>query len=401
LHLHAAPTELSPFAVIGVEITFCGAIQMLPFSEKVDIGVVDNVPRYHLTTDLPLSSALRLYDGEVHEFNFWVTNTGDATIADFDISFQQPGICKMVVRPAMPLLPGDQASIGCVLTAEKGTDIIGMTIVLSCEGSELCCSEPIRQLLKIYDSLVICRIFPLKLYQGDAISIGYEIQNLSPCTFEYTSIVAASKTQGLIGGRESLLIVGRYQLADLRNNGADAVRTRVITMTQAMEERLGRGINVNERAQAARYASILQRLEAQWSFEWALSHTRRGRLVNRQSTFHAELFSGIESRQVRATVTWLLNGEVTGDVRKNGLYEFVADFQNDEVIRCELLFIGANERVRTIFWEGELVKEILTGATKFKFVLCFTQAGKFAMMVKHITKSGMSGQTPIGVSVAE
>jgi hypothetical protein len=387
--------------VIGVEITFCGAIQMLPFSEKVDIGVVNNVPRYHLTTDLPLSSDLRVYDGEVHEFNFWVTNTGDATISDLHISFQQPGICKMVARPAMPLRPGDQASIGCVLTAERGTDIIAMTIVSLCDGSELCCSQPIRQLLKIFDSLVIRRIFPLKLYQGDAISVGYEIQNLSPCTFEYTSIVAASKSEGLVGGRESLLVVGRYQLADLRSDGTDAVRTRVIAMTQAMEERLGRGVNASERAKAARFASILQRLEAQWEFEWALSHTRRGRLVSRQSTFHDDLFSGIESRQVRASVVWLLNGEVIGDVRKNTLYDFVADFQKDEVIRCELLFIGANERVRTIFWEGELVREVPAGATMFKFVLCFTQAGKFPMMVKHVAKSGMSGQTPIGVSVAE
>jgi hypothetical protein len=374
---------------------------MLPFSEKVDIGVVDNVPRYHLTTDLPLSSDLRLYDGEVHNFNFWVTNTGEATISHFDISFQQPGICKMVAGPAMPLLPGDQASIGCVLTVEKGTDIIGMTIVSSCEASELCCSQPIRQLLKILDSLVVRRIFPLKLYQGDAISVGYEIQNLSPCTFEYTSIVAATKSQGLIGGCESLLVVGRYQLADLRSDGTDAVRARVIAMTQAMEERLGRGVNALERAKAARCASILQRLEAQWAFEWALSNTRRGRLVSKQSTFHDDLFSGIECRQVHATVSWFLNGEVSGDVRRNRLYEFVVDFQNDEVIRCELLFIGTNERVRTIFWEGELVKEVPAGATKFKFVLCFTQAGKFAMMVKHVAKSEMSGQTPIGVSVAE
>jgi hypothetical protein len=129
MHLHVIPTEINPIAVLGIEFSVCGASQTLRIPEPIEVLVVDNVPRYDLRTDLPL------YDGEIHEFRFWITNSGDFRITDIQVRFEQPELTELLSEPKLPLLPGCQLSIKCAFTADKSEDLISLTLVSSCDLS--------------------------------------------------------------------------------------------------------------------------------------------------------------------------------------------------------------------------------------------------------------------------
>jgi hypothetical protein len=53
---------------------------LLRVAERIEVIVVDTVPRSHLRTDLAVSSEVALYDGDFREFGFWITNSGDGPI---------------------------------------------------------------------------------------------------------------------------------------------------------------------------------------------------------------------------------------------------------------------------------------------------------------------------------
>jgi hypothetical protein len=412
VHLHLVPTQITPLSVYGIEVTMFGAKQQIRMKDEIQVTVVDNVPRYHLRTDLPLSSDLALYDGEIHEFRFWVTNAGDSTITQLRIDFQQPEIARLVTEPRLPLLPGGQLSIRCSLTADKNEDIIAMTIISSCAGSDFSCSQQVRQILSISDSLSVRRIFPLRIAppqpesddtwvarRCDGVYVGYEVENLSDCTFQYDATVSDTRTMGLIGSHESLLMVASYATTELKSDGSDAQKSRVIAMTKTMEEILRRGLNPDERVKVAKGVSIVQKLEAKWKFDWAVSATRKGKLVRRAAVIDDDLFQAIESRQILAKISWREGEAAVDQIVENRVYEMVADFESDVVVACELQFVGEPEVGRTIFWEGELDQKIKEGATEFAFLLCFSEPGKFRMLVKHVAKSGITGQTPVMVIV--
>jgi hypothetical protein len=366
-----------------------------------------------LRTDLPLSSELPLYDGEIHEFRFWITNSGETPITEIEVRFEQPELNQLLSEPRLPLLPGCQLSIKCAFTADKSEDIIGLTLISSCEGSDFSSSQIIRQNLAIADSLSVKRIFPLKVpppcegddfgdawivNQTDLIYVGYEVQNLSDCTFQYNAIVSETKMSGLIGKRESILMVVSYATADLRSDGSDAQRSRVIAMSKVLEESYGRGLLEEERLKVAKCVSIMQKLEAKWNFDWAVSSTRKGKLVRRTAALDDELYQGIESRQIRAKISWEQDG-IVEKIKSNVICEMRADFERDEIVQCELVFVGDADRNRTIMWEGELEQESEDGETVFKFVLCFTETGRFRLIVKHLAKSKIAGQTPVVILV--
>jgi hypothetical protein len=411
VHLYVVPTQMASFSVLGIEFSIFSAKQILRCITPIEVIVVDNVPRYHLRTDLPISSELALYDGEIHEFRFWITNSGDVPITNVQIRFQQPEITHLITEPRLPLLPGCQLSIKCCLTADKSENTIGLTLISSCADSDYSCSQLIRQYLAISDSLSVRRIFPLKIAppqegddfsdawvvnQTDQIYVGYEVENESDCTFQYNATVSQTRMSGLIGRHESILMVASYATAELRSDGSDAQKSRTIAMTKTMEESLHRELSSEERVKVAKCVSIMQRLEAMWNFDWAVSSTRRGKLVRRNVTLDDDLYQGIESRQIRARIAWVQNG-IVSKVVPNVICEMVADFEHDQIVQCVLEFVGEDDRNRTILWEGELDQG--GEAAIFKFVLCFTEVGKFKMIVRHVAKSGITGITPVLVTV--
>jgi hypothetical protein len=416
VHYHMVPNEIVAFAVLGFELSFAGAKQKLLIQDELEVEVVDNVPRYHLRTDLPLSSELALYDGEIHEFRFWITNSGDSPITELGVRFHQPEMARVLEEPKLPLLPGAQLSIRCSLTADKSDDIVGMSILSSCEGSQFSCSQNIRQPLAISDSLSVRRIFPMKTVppqtndedgdawaasQIDQIYVGYEVENLSDTTFQYDATVSNSRVTGLIGKHESILMVAGYATRGLKSDGSDAQKSRIIAMTKTMEETVGHGLSGEQRLKVAKCVSIMQKLEEKWNFDWAVSSTRKGKLVRRAAMIDDDLYDAIESRQVRATTYWQLGETRVDSVKTNQIYDLVADFDGDEIVECELQFVGEIERNREILWEGELLKRVPEGQAKFAFVLCFNGVGRFKLLIKHSAKSGITGQTPLLVKVVE
>jgi hypothetical protein len=53
---------------------------LLRVDARIEVIVVDTVPRSHLRTNLAVSSEVALYGGDFREFGFWITNSGDARI---------------------------------------------------------------------------------------------------------------------------------------------------------------------------------------------------------------------------------------------------------------------------------------------------------------------------------
>ena len=417
IHVHVIPSKITNFSITGIEMFFFGARQVIMLENQIDLTVVDNVPRYHLRTDLPLSSELQLYDGELHEFNMWITNSGDLPITDIKVNFQQPDQTRMLQEPELPLLPSNQVAIKCCLLGDKAEDMIGMTLVTSCDGSNYCCSQLIRQRVAISDALSIRRIFMMNqqpaqeislaeeknvITQTDQIFVAYEVENLSNCTFSYNANVSNTKMTGLIGEHESLLMVTAYTLSELRCDGSDAQKSRVIALSKFMEEKSGTNLTREERTKIAKCVSIMQRLEAKWNFDWWVSSTRRGKLVRRAATIDDDLYNGIESRQIHPNISWKCGDEecCANSMSIDKPYRLVANFDSDLIKSCDLRLIDYDQQ-KSVIWEGQLEQRNDHGTNTYQFILCFGDPDVYKMKLSYQSVDGISGYALLVVRAHE
>lgn len=410
IHCYILPSEMTSFAVTGLEMCFYGVKQTIELEHPIKIDIVNNVPRYHLRTDLPLSSNMTLYDGEYHEFFLWITNSGSSPISDLKIDFHHPDVTHVLDAPKLPLLPSCELAVKCCMVANKKEDVITIKVTCSCENSEYCCTQSLHQRISISDSLTVQRIFLIKASSPDSVKendnsdqicVGYQVENLSDCTFQYKALVSDTRVKGLLGGNESMLIIAHYPLTELKSDGSDADKSRVVALTKFMEEKLGTAIKPEQRLKVAKCVSIMQKLEAKWKFNWAISSLRTGTLTTRTTIIDDDLYDIIESQQVRANISWLLDGQEAVSVRRNELYELVADYGNTLIRSCELTFVTDCARDHSLLWEGELCRTDEAGTSQFRFILCFSFPGSFVLKIAHLTSAGVSGYTPVSVRVAD
>lgn len=380
-------------------MSFYGGKQKIPLNHDIEFIAVENVPRYHLRTDLPTSSNLVLYDGEIHDFTIWITNSGDIPITSLNLSFEENENVAILEEPVLPILSSSQVSIKCQITADRDIETLVCKVVTSCGSSECYCSQVIKQRMIIQDSLNLKRIFMMKTAPPycatkdlDDIYVGYEIENLAKSTFQYNAVVSDTKVAGLLGASESVLVVASYSTSELKSDGSDAEKRRVIALTRFMEEKQGERIRPEQRIKAAKVASIMQKLESKWNFDWAVSSTRRGKLRRRVAAIDDDLYQGIESGQIKANITL-----THPQVKCNEIIELCADFGTDLIKECELAF-NSNSNV---LWEGELHRQSDAGASSYTFVLCFGEPGSYMLKLLHRSCSGVSGYTPATITVAE
>jgi hypothetical protein len=76
-------------------------------------------------------------------------------------------------------------------------------------------------------------------------------------------------------------------------------------MTKTIEESLDRRVSGEERVKIAEWVSLNQRLEAKWNSDWAVSWKRRGKPVGWTATLHEGRYQEIESKQIRARISWV------------------------------------------------------------------------------------------------
>lgn len=408
---HITALKEGQCTIKGISMSFFGAKQNFLLKEPITISAVRNVPNFHLRTDLPLSSSLTLYDGEVHEFTIWITNLGEIPISNLQINFLQPDIARLIEGPKLPINPHCMSKLRCALTALKGEEHLAAKIVASCQDSEYCCSHNIRQKLVIDDSLEICRIYLMTAHPRgekscDKVFIGFEVRNNAPCSFMYKSNLCDSESSGLIGQDESLLIVGTYNPGDLISNGSDANKANLIATTKIKEAEIGKSLNLTQRLRVAMCVSMLQRIMDRWNFEWTVSSIRRGELVTKQTAVDEELFNGIESRRIQAKFEWKdENEEIVTDLSIDTKYLLTISFDK-EMILCGIELSNEisdddDEENGAILWEGELNQKVDKGKTQFDFVLCFGVAKMNKFYVNYTSSTGIEGQTFVTVDVTE
>ena len=191
-----------------------------------------------------------------------------------------------------------------------------------------------------------------------------------------------------------------YATSELRSDGSDAQKSRIIALTKFMEERQGSGLRPEQRIKIAKCVSIMQRLEAKWQFDWSVSSTRHGKLVSRAAVIDEDLYQGIESRKIVANVKWCdQNNEEVSSITVDEVYELVADFGDEIITQCELVFVDDSETTKAILWQGELSQKS-EDTKKYRFVLCFGTASVFRMKIIHTSFDGISGSTPVIVRVS-
>lgn len=403
IHCHIKPLKCGFIHITGIQMRFISSTQIIDFENPPQFHAAEHVPRFHLRTDLPLTTPLELYDGEIHYFNMWITNSSDDDITDLQFQFIETETAEIVQKPTLPLLPHQITSVQIKMTAVKGFDYIGITITSSNKENVYTCNQKIRQILNIDDSLSIRRIFMLKTVppqftvklSGDVLFVGYEIENLATSSFHFTAVVGGEKHIGLIGSQESQLMVAHYAISELKSDGKDATKSRVIASTKLMEEQLGKSLTQKQRIKIAKSVSIMQKLESKWDFNWEISNTRKGVLLNKVATIDEELYKGIESRQVRASCSWKLNGEPVTTLVADEMYTLVADYRNEKITKCELDMKQESDCDNGIIWEGELMREDPEGTTVFEYSLCFGNSGEYVFYLNHMTSQGIIGHTPI------
>ena len=408
IHCHITPQKVGECAIKGIALTFFGAIQEFALKDPIILNVVGNVPNFHIRTNLPLSSSLTLFDGEVHDFTIWVTNRGEQNIVSLAVNFLQPELAHLVEGPELPLLPHTQTTIKCAITAIKDEEYLAAKVVASCARSDFCCNFNIRQKLIIDQSLDIRRIYLMtNLPRGenamDKVFIGYEVRNLANCSFMYNSTICGNTSTGLIGENESLMMVGSYSPSELITNGNDANRTKLISMTKLKEAKIGKSLSLTQRMKVARCVSMLQRLfhPDKWKFEWTVSSTRKGELVSKANAVDEDLFNGIEARQIHAKISWLKDGDPTDSIYTDSKYSLLIEFDK-EMTKCGIeLVIFDQEDSNDVLWEGQLVQSDANGKNKYEYTLCFGSPKSYKFYVNYTSLNGIEGQTQFDITIQE
>lgn len=407
---HITPQKVGECTIKGISMTFFGAKQTFLLKEPIILSVVGNVPNFHLRTDLPLSSNMTLYDGEIHEFTIWVTNLGEVPISELEVNFLQPEIARVIEAPKLPILPHSMSKLICALTALKGEELLAAKVVASCADSEYCCCQNIRQKLIIEDSLEICRIYLMTAHPRgekscDKVFIGFEVRNNAPCSFMYKSNLCGSESSGLIGKDESLMMVGTYKPSELISNGSDANKAKLIATTKIKEAQIGRSLSLAQRLRVAMCVSMLQRIMDRWKFEWTVSSIRRGELITKQTAVDDDFFNGIESRQIQAKIDWKNDGDkqIVDKIFIDNKYLLTVSFDK-EMYMCGLEFPNDEDEEDdyqngSILWEGELNQKVGKGKSTFDFVLCFGAAKMVKFFINYTSVTGIEGQTLITVNV--
>ncbi|OHT03806.1 hypothetical protein TRFO_01492 [Tritrichomonas foetus] len=435
VHSSIVPLKSGTIPINGLEFNFFGAHQKIDIVSDIIIQAVDNVPHFTLRTDLPITSRMELYEGEERPFTLWVTNSGTEIINSLDIEYLQPEIVTTLSKPKLPLLPGQKTAIHCCLTASKDEEYISLTVrsnVLpetTTESSNASdpsdkvddtqyetynCSQTLRQYYDTIESLKINRVFLMErppqtstdeefASLSDFINVGYEVLNNTDCAFQYDAVISNKSISGIIGAHESVLTIAAYKTSELKSDGSDAQRSRVIALTKIKEESLGRSLSQPERVIVAKEVGIMQRLEAKWHFTWRVSSARHGILSSKATSIDKKLFSGIERRQIRPNIKWVLesSNEEVENVMRYKVHRLDVDFGEDQITDCSLILMSGNPAKSGILWQKNLAQHDDDGKTNFDFILSFSTCEKFKMIIKFVSSQGVSGEKPIIVNVVE
>ena len=410
---HITPQKIGKCTIKGISMTFFGAKQDFLLKNPIILSVVGNVPNFHLRTDLPLSSSLTLYDGEIHEFTIWVTNLGDVPISDLEVNFLQPELARLIEGPTLPILPHSMSKLICALTALKGEEYLAAKVIASCTDSDHFCSQNIRQKLVIDESLEICRIYLMTAHPRgekscDKVFIGFEVRNNAPCSFMYKSDLCGSESSGLIGKDESLMMVGTYKPSELISNGSDANKANLIATTKIKEAQIGKSLNLTQRLRVAMCVSMLQRIMDRWKFEWTVSSIRKGELITKQTAVDDDFFNGIESRQIQAKIEWKSNDDkkIVDVLVVDRKYTLAVAFDK-EMLMCGVEVANSEDdddddgqNNNEVLWEGELTQKVGKGKLDFEFVLCFGVPKVIKFFINYTSATGIEGQTLVTVNVS-
>lgn len=396
IYCHFLPKQNSDFKILGISMTLYGGKQHIKISNNTVYHAVDKVPHFTLQTDLPISSKLSLYNGEISEFNLWLTNTSSVPISNVFIKFQQPESAKIINNPVYPLKPNEKIQIKCSFIAEKGDEYLAAQIISTYENGEYQCTQNIRQYLDIFDGLSVERLFlvkpPVLELSKDSINtikVGYEIRNLSNCSFMYRSKINGIESEGLIGHQESLLIISTNLVSELKTDGHDANKNRIIAMTKQKEQEIGKSLTQAQRHHISKIVSIMQKLESKWEFYWRVTSSRKGILESRFAKIDDELISGIEDQQIGISITWKFEGEQVETLFSEKIYELNIDF-GEKIYECSLEFLEDNEFNQGILWEGELTQKSEEGKSSYHYIICFGDVGEFKIKFKYVSENGVN-----------
>lgn len=460
------PQKAGVYQIQGFEFYFFNLKQLLSLPRSITVQTIEKVPTFNLKTNLPLTSPLHLYIGEAYDFTLWITNTGSVQISQLEIELIQPHMLtfvsdanfqlgadfnsnyKLVQFPDsgnqndsenigknwnfLPLQPGEKASINCRMVAKPDETYFSFDIRSFSDDSDHICTQNVRQQFDAINSLKLSRVFLMRSFpqpENDQefanldkiIYVGYEVYNEADSAFQYHVVIGDEKKKGVIGPHESCLTISSYNKADIRTDGSDASRDRVISLTKVKEEIIGRSLNSQERQIVAQEVSVMQRFENKWKFNWKVSSTRRGILLTESIQIDKDLFDVIQSPETSLKIKWILESQyqegdsesseniqvsdseekmsVNGELTQFKMYRLIVDFGNDLISMCSVDLMCKNPAKSGIMWEESLCKAEKEGKSKYDFKLSFGVCGKIKMFLKHTTLEGKTGFTPIIVSV--
>lgn len=440
INSYFTPLNAGKYLMKGFEFYFLNIKHFLTVPREISIECIEKVPQFALRTDLPINSELTVFDGESYPFTIWITNTGTVNITNFELEFMQPDMMMVVdenqnanSNGALVALPdesiskvskwnwtplkiGQKAAIKCMVVAKVEEEFFQFTLRSSNSESDYICSQTIRQYYKSNESLNIRRIFMVDpppppvtedefLNQENLIHVGFEIHNKAHTSFEYQAFVSGESRAGVIGARQTVVSFVDYKTEELKTDGSDASKVRIIALTKINEEKLGRSLNKEERSRVAQEISIIEKLEVKWKFNWRLSTSRIGILAPKAIQLDHKLFDKIQSDAIVPTIKWSQNGSSINpdnptviEVPKSTLYSLDVDFGNVLLTECNLDLMCKNPAKSGIMWDGTLQNVSKEGQSLFNFILIFNQRKKYRLVLRYVSKDGQAGSTPLIVN---
>lgn len=471
INSYFTPRNPGSYEIKGFEFLFFNMKQLLSLPRKITVEAVEKVPSFCIKSNLPLTSSLSLYEGEAYDFSLWIINTGTVPITQLIIELLQPHMMtfvsdenfqlggdfnsnyKLVIFPDtnsellantgnvgqnwkfLPIPPGGKATVNCRVIARIDETYFSLNVKSIYDNSDYYCSQTIKQTFEAKESLKLNRVFLMKnnpqphddqefFNLANNIYVGYEIFNFADSAFQFHAVIDKEDKRGIIGSNESILTIATYKRSELKTDGSDASRERVISLTKVKEEIIGRSLNSDERLRVAKEVSIMQRLENKWRFNWKVSSTRRGILLSESVQIDENLFDIVESRQIMAKISWVLESDYQNkndeeseskddnskadddnvnisvvELTQYKPYRLVADFGSDLISECSLDLMCQNPAKSGIMWEETLDKFEKEGRSRYIFMLSFGICGKFKMLLRHSCVEGKVGFTPIIVSI--
>jgi hypothetical protein len=349
-------------------------------------------------TDLPLGTALSLFDGQVISAKIWISNCGVIQIGEvrFDVC---EGVKVEFVPVNMPLEPGEELLMEMkVMICAPVQEISILVVCDTCNYDfhsvkrtvQPITVEKVVSITSIRAMTVMPEDFDAAENSSDLVFMVCYISNHSEHLFSYEAsfrksalelscVLCKERKTGLLTPFQTTAFILAVEKAAIESSFGNEDRLRVMNAVKAQEERCQGRISKAQRMDLTERIAISSFVEEHLKFEWTYGYGKRGMVMGSGCLADPSIL--LELRRKRPKL----------NVRIEEL----------EVVRCSVSLEKFGDAAFGVLWGEQLEERCPEGKREFSFQFLFTKSGEIEFDVRYVIIEGVKGKRTVSAMVVE